>query len=222
MRNTHHIAQPAGIHFTEGVQSMDTRKYCRLIVAAALALLVTACNTSDSGVGPQQTAGAETVPAAPETALIPQPASPYIAPEAAVPHPLGVGTQLSFGSSGSSGQRSAVNAVLATTGGSGTPFGIKTLDLDGDGQDELIALAKARPYCGAGGVCNFWIFQQVGGEWQLINGDNDGAKSIFLLPSSTLGYRDLEIHGGCGTDACRYLIAWDGSRYHWPDRRGGT
>lgn len=201
---------------------MNARIKPRPLVAAALALLLTACITADPGEEAQVTAGAETEPAIPQAALVPPPASPFIAPEEPEPHPLGVGTQLGFGNSGSSGQRSAVNAALATTGGSGIPFGINALDLDGDGQDEFIAMAKARPYCGAGSVCNFWIFRQAGGEWQQINGDNDGAKSVFLLPSSTLGYRDLEIHGGCGTDACRYLIAWDGSRYHWPDRRGGT
>ncbi|MEZ5670101.1 MAG: hypothetical protein R3F55_22225 [Alphaproteobacteria bacterium] len=36
-----------------------------------------------------------------------------------------------------------------------------------------------------------WIYQHSGDEWHWINTDRDAARTVCLLPSSTLGYRDL-------------------------------
>lgn len=105
--------------------------------------------------------------------------------------------------------------ALANSGGAAADVRVANVDLNGDGRDEAIVMIHSGPYCGAGDVCNFWMFEQKPSGWRQINGNDDAADTLYLLPGSTQGYRNIGIRGHCGAEVCDFLLAYNGRNYQW-------
>lgn len=130
------------------------------------------------------------------------------------------GEMLSFRSNLSSAERSMVGEVLseqvALSGGVNVArLEIAYADLNGDGAEEAFVFVKSGPYCGSGDVCNFWMFQETAGGWTQINGDDDAAQALEVLPTQTGGWKDVRIHGQCGREECNFILAKSGALYQW-------
>ena len=68
---------------------------------------------------------------------------------------------------------------------------IKLVDLDGDGEPEVIAQSWADGTCGAVGNCFFWVFKKTdSGYMAILNG---GAQTFTVEDTTTNGFRNLTL-----------------------------
>lgn len=133
--------------------------------------------------------------------------------------PVTDGRLLRFSGNPTAAQREMVGAMLpdaiAVSGGAAADVRIATTDLNGDGRDEAIVMIHSGPYCGSGNVCNFWMFEQDSNGWRQINGNDDAADDLYVMPGATNGYLDIGIRGLCATEECDFLLAHNGNAYQW-------
>lgn len=203
---------------------MKPRQALTIFGPAMAALLVAGCS------GPLLTdlepAAGRTTPTpgaaemgAVENVAVVVPSGLYRAANEPPPPDLGQGTPLSFSAARDEAHWTMVEAHLgdevAISGGRSADVRVAEADLNGDGVDEALVMIHSGPYCGNGDVCNVWIFGRADGGWQQINGDDDAANTVYLLPETHHGYRDIGLRGFCGDDDCRFRLAWDGDSYEW-------
>lgn len=108
---------------------------------------------------------------------------------------------------------------------------VELVDLDGDGQPEVIAEANGIGPCGGTGNCLFWVFQMTSeGPKAILDSSSWGTfELITVRPWSTNGYRDIVLadHGDTsGQDVYSFKFANGAYRanscFHadWVDDRG--
>ncbi len=93
-------------------------------------------------------------------------------------------------------------------------FRAAAVDLDGDGNDELLTLLAGFGKCGSGG-CTFRVYSTKGGRLRKVSGTTITRLPIALTDHSTQGWRDITVSVcGGGLDPCgRSKLKFDGSRY---------
>jgi hypothetical protein len=221
------------------------RDQFRAVAAAAVVVLAVGCSSSAVDLGTLEPAAGPSATVIPEPAvdlsgavpaegdaptvvqeimLLPPPALLSAAARRQPPD-FTAATPIAFGRDLTADERAILETHLAEpvaiSGGSSANVQVARVDLDADGQDEVIVTIRSRPYCGNGNVCNFWIFEKVGGAWQPINdGNRDAASRLYLLPGSTGGYRDIGLTGRCGEPSCSFVLKWTGGRYDSADAVG--
>ncbi len=95
---------------------------------------------------------------------------------------------------------------------------IKHIDLNGDGQSEVLIRAVTIPSCGAVGNCDFWILEKVNGRYRiLLHGDDYWDASQMgeqVLRKRTKGYRDILLKGHFSASDTSYsTYKYNGKRY---------
>ena len=60
-------------------------------------------------------------------------------------------------------------------------------DLNRDSKPEFFLYIDHSDWCGAGGNCSYWIYQETGGGYRLLLEE----KEVRVLRSATKGYKDL-------------------------------
>lgn len=94
---------------------------------------------------------------------------------------------------------------------------IALVDLNGDGNPEIVAQAVGSDYCGGTGNCWFWVFQKGPSGYRIIL-ERGAAQGFAIQPERTSGYFDLVLtmHGSA-TEQGLYLYQFKQGRY----RRAG-
>jgi hypothetical protein len=92
-----------------------------------------------------------------------------------------------------------------------------SVDLNGDGTDEVLAYVMGPMVCGSGG-CNLYVLAPDGGNggegWRVVTRTSVTQTPIGVLPTSTNGWRDLAVSiGGGGADAGWVRLTYDGRTY---------
>lgn len=154
-------------------------------VAPVLALALTACGEADT---PE--------PAAPAAATAPDAtaATPPAAPQAA---PAGL--------------EAALRALHADDGA--LTYASASVDLNGDGTDEVLAYVMGPMVCGSGG-CNLYVLAQDGEGWRVVTRTSVTQTPVGVLTTSTNGWRDLAVSiGGGGAEAGWVRLTYDGRTY---------
>ena len=93
-------------------------------------------------------------------------------------------------------------------------FEAQLIDLNGDGKAEYEIVEshpENSPFCGASGLCTFWLYRNVGPIWELLLSDGAG---ISPLKTLTNGYRDISVDSwGGALDKYTTIYKFDGRRY---------
>jgi hypothetical protein len=86
-------------------------------------------------------------------------------------------------------------------------------DLNGDGQDEVVAYLTGPYACGSGG-CTLVVLTPEAGDYRTVTTASVVQLPVRLLPTSTRGWRDLAVGiGGGGQAAATAKLSFDGTRY---------
>ena len=156
----------------------------RIALSLAAGLLLTACS---------EPAATETPDAAPETAATAEaPPGPAVSP-----------------STGS------VREVLLreNPGADDLRYAFAPVDLNGDGQSEMLAYVVGPTVCGSGG-CSLYVLSGGSEGWSVLARTSVTQTPIGVLDTSTGGWRDLAVSvGGGGAPAGWVRLAWDGQSY---------
>lgn len=92
-------------------------------------------------------------------------------------------------------------------------YAFGTVDLNGDGSDEVLAWVAGPMVCGSGG-CGLYVLTPVGDSWRVVTQTSVTQTPIGVLPTSTNGWRDLAVSiGGGGAPAGWVKLAFDGTTY---------
>lgn len=187
-------------------------------VVVGLSAVVAGCSEAPQSIEPM---ASEPLAAEQEIAVVAPSISPALSREITEEPSFEIanGTRLDFTGNLTTEQQALVEEHLtearANSGGPAADVRAASVDLNDDGRDDAIVMIHSGPYCGSGNVCNFWMFEREASGWRRINGDDDAANALYLLPGSTYGYRDIGIQGQCGTETCDFLLAYDGRNYQW-------
>ena len=92
-----------------------------------------------------------------------------------------------------------------------------SVDLNGDGTDEVLAYVMGPMVCGSGG-CNLYVLAPDGGNggegWRVVTRTSVTRTPVGVLTTSTNGWRDLAVSiGGGGADAGWVRLTYDGRTY---------
>lgn len=88
-----------------------------------------------------------------------------------------------------------------------------TVDLNGDGSDEVLAWVAGPMVCGSGG-CGLYVLTPEGDGWRVVTETSVTQTPIGVLSTSTNGWRDLAVSvGGGGMPAGWMKLAFDGTSY---------
>ena len=94
-----------------------------------------------------------------------------------------------------------------------TELALGFYDLDGDGEEEAVALLSGPYWCGSGG-CDALVLRRNGGSYDVLMEASVSRAPIGVLGASTNGFRDLYIHvGGGGLPFGAVAMRFDGRRY---------
>lgn len=197
---------------------MTSRFVTGITAGLGMAAAVAGCAGGQSSQS-TSTAAESVVVGEVERVVLTAPESLYLAEPEGPATPVTEGTRLRFAGNPTTALREMVGAMLpdaiAVSGGAAADVRIATTDLNGDGRDEAIVMIHSGPYCGSGNVCNFWMFEQNSGGWRQINGNDDAADDLYVMPGATNGYRNIGIRGQCATEICDFLLAYNGNAYQW-------
>jgi hypothetical protein len=94
------------------------------------------------------------------------------------------------------------------------PFLAAETDLNGDGQDEVIAHVTSRDYCGSGG-CVTLVLQRTGQGYRTMMRASVTRPPIRVLETRHQGWKDIGVmvSGGGAGPAYEAALAFDGRRY---------
>jgi hypothetical protein len=97
---------------------------------------------------------------------------------------------------------------------SGIRYLYNTIDLNGDGRNEVITYLVGSPVCGTGG-CTLMIFQPTGsGSYRLISRLTIVNNPIVISDTQTNGWRDLVLYAaGGGPTPGYHILKFNGSTY---------
>ncbi len=92
-----------------------------------------------------------------------------------------------------------------------------SVDLNGDGTDEVLAYVMGPMVCGSGG-CNLYVLAPDGGNggegWRVVTRTSVTRTPVGVLTTSTNGWRDLAVSiGGGGANAGWVRLTFDGRTY---------
>ncbi|MBJ7447022.1 MAG: hypothetical protein JHC81_05760 [Brevundimonas sp.] len=143
----------------------------------------------------------------PET---PEPATP-VAPAATAP----AATLPAASQAAPAGLEAALRGLHADDGA--LTYAHASVDLNGDGSDEVLAYVMGPMVCGSGG-CNLYVLAQEGqdgGEgWRVVTRTSVTQTPVGVLTTSTNGWRDLAVSiGGGGGQAGWVRLTYDGRTY---------
>lgn len=164
-----------------------TRSALSVTLLPMLALALTACGqpATPEPAGPQ--APAATIPEAIST---PPPATSQAAP---------------------AGLEAALRGLHADDGA--LTYAHASVDLNGDGTDEVLAYVMGPMVCGSGG-CNLYVLAQEGEGWRVVTRTSVTRTPVSVLTTSTNGWRDLAVSiGGGGAQAGWVRLTYDGRTY---------
>ncbi|WP_296166093.1 hypothetical protein [uncultured Brevundimonas sp.] len=155
-------------------------------LAPVLALALTACGQADT---PEPaTPAAATAPAATPPATLPA------APQATL-----------------AGLETALRGLHADDGA--LTYASASVDLNGDGSDEVLAYVMGPMVCGSGG-CNLYVLAREGEGWRVVTRTSVTQTPVGVLTTSTNGWRDLAVSiGGGGAQAGWVRLTYDGRTY---------
>jgi len=87
---------------------------------------------------------------------------------------------------------------------------VELVDLNGDGNPEIIAQANGLGPCGGTGNCIFWIFERTADGLKVLLDTDDRSQvtfeKILIRPWSTNGYRDIVL--GSHSNATSRNLVW--------------
>lgn len=87
------------------------------------------------------------------------------------------------------------------------------VDLNGDGQPEVVAYLMGPNICGSGG-CSAVVLVRESGGWRVLTAMDVTQLPIRVLPSRSHGWRDLAVGvSGGGARAGAVRVRYDGERY---------
>lgn len=87
------------------------------------------------------------------------------------------------------------------------------VDLNADGQEEVVVLVVGLMACGTGG-CTVLVFTPEGSGYRTVADFNLVKPPIFVAATSTAGWRDLVVHlGGGGMPSRDVLLRFDGTTW---------
>ena len=157
-------------------------------LAPVLALALTACGQADTPEPATPVAPPATAPAA--TPPVPSQATP-------------------------AGLETALRGLHADDGA--LTYAQASVDLNGDGTDEVLAYVMGPMVCGSGG-CNLYVLApegEDGGEgWRVVTRTSVTRTPVGVLTTSTNGWRDLAVSiGGGGAQAGWVRLTYDGRTY---------
>lgn len=88
-----------------------------------------------------------------------------------------------------------------------------SVDLNGDGSDEVLAYVMGPMVCGSGG-CNLYVLAREGEGWRVVTRTSVTQTPVGVLTTSTNGWRDLAVSiGGGGVEAGWVRLTYDGRTY---------
>lgn len=92
-----------------------------------------------------------------------------------------------------------------------------SVDLNGDGTDEVLAYVMGPMVCGSGG-CNLYVLAPDGGNggegWRVVTRTSVTRTPVGVMTTSTNGWRDLAVSiGGGGAAAGWVRLTYDGQTY---------
>lgn len=109
------------------------------------------------------------------------------------------------------GLEAALRAQLPTAGD--VNYAFAPVDLDADGDDEVLAYVMGPMVCGSGG-CDLYVFAWEGDYWRMVSDLSVTQTPVGVLETSTNGWRDLAVSvGGGGMDAGWVKVVYDGRGY---------
>jgi hypothetical protein len=149
-----------------------------------LALALTACGQADT----------------------PEPAPPA-PPPATAPAAAPTATSLAA----PAGLEAALRGLYADDGA--LTYAQASVDLNGDGSDEVLAYVIGPMVCGSGG-CNLYVLAREGAGWRVVTRTSVTQTPVGVLTTSTNGWRDLAVSiGGGGVEAGWVRLTYDGRTY---------
>lgn len=113
-------------------------------------------------------------------------------------------------------------AFLRTEAGEGDgSYAAASIDLNGDGVDEVVGYVMGPMWCGSGG-CNAWVLTPDGDGWRVVTETSVTQTPIRVLETSTNGWRDLSVAiGGGGREWSQVRLTFDGTSYPTNPTVGG-
>lgn len=95
----------------------------------------------------------------------------------------------------------------------GLTYASASVDLNGDGTDEILAYVMGPMVCGSGG-CNIYVLAREGEGWRVVTRTSVTQTPVGVLTTSTNGWRDLAVSiGGGGAEAGWVRLTYDGRTY---------
>ncbi len=97
-------------------------------------------------------------------------------------------------------------------------FDVKKVDLNNDGQNEIVFWGNNGNLCGATGNCALWVYEKKGNKYKLLLQSiayRDGAEEWFEVKNvKTNGYRNLLLKGHfSGYETTHSFYRFNGDRY---------
>lgn len=107
----------------------------------------------------------------------------------------------------------AQNTLNLTTEMGGAEGLSSLIDLNNDGQLDLIIQPNGGNYCGTGG-CTTFVFKNTGKNFELVN-EISLTRDLYVLSSNTNGWLDLAtLQSGGGMPEAKYKkLQFDGAKY---------
>jgi len=119
----------------------------------------------------------------------------------------------------SEARRVVVDYLVATYGSDNLPpasdkdYRVIEVDLNGDGEREIVAYVETRDFCGSGG-CKLLVLQRRPTGPKAIMDTTIIRAPIRMLSSSSHGWRDIGVWvGGGGLKPHEVALKFDGTRY---------
>lgn len=141
--------------------------------------------------------------------------TPEPAPPAAPPAVAPAATPPATSQATPAGLETALRGLHADDGA--LTYAHASVDLNGDGTDEVLAYVMGPMVCGSGG-CNLYVLEpqgEDGGEgWRVVTRTSVTRTPVGVLTTSTNGWRDLAVSiGGGGAQAGWVRLTYDGRTY---------
>ena len=87
------------------------------------------------------------------------------------------------------------------------------IDLNGDGQPEVLVYLVGSYVCGTGG-CNLRVYQTVGKDYRLVSDISVAQTPIYVSEQKNAGWNNLLVHVSGGGARARYaLLKFNGKKY---------
>jgi hypothetical protein len=89
----------------------------------------------------------------------------------------------------------------------------RKVDLNGDGQSELIVETPRGGICWGAHGTETWIYRNVGGRWQQLFNSEGSGQSITVANTKTRGFLDIVLRSATVFDLYISDYKFDGNRY---------